>query len=567
METPFFGPFDVTRSTNLADNQLINLRPELVDTKDGKNIGALFGTPGLDLLTTVGLGPINGLRTLGGSVLYAVSGTSVYTVSSAWSGSLVGSLVGNGGRVSIIDNNTQIAFFTDLSGFVGPAGQQFVSGGIQAGGTNYAANDTVVMAAVGGTQTAALIIKILTLSGSTVTGFQVLQGGAFNPLPATLVQQSTTGSGSGLIINAPVFSGTNSLCRIYLPFPPPGDGLTMYATYQDGFGLLPQPGTTNIWQSQVLDISVWPALNFATADGESGFVQVLADIHRELFVFKQKNTEVWNDAGTAGFAFQPLGAVMIEHGTVAPATVVKVGDTLIWLSQSSEGIGLVLQNEGISGVKKVSTHAIDTLIAAVPNITNAFAYSYQQEGHQLYVLTLPAGNLTLVYDATDSLAAGVPIWYQWLSFSNGQFARHWGNAFANYNQTLVLGDYRNGNLYRINLDTLTDNGTPRKWLRSWRARQKPSPVPERFASLQIDMQTGVGLLIANPQVVLDWSDDGGWNWSNPRIISAGQLGQTAWRVRATRLGSTRRNSGLDRIFRLSSTDPFPVCLIGADLDV
>jgi hypothetical protein len=33
-----------------------------------------------------------------------------------------------------------------------------------------------------------------------------------------------------------------------------------------------------------------------------------------------------------------------------------------------------------------------------------------------------------------------------------------------------------------------------------------------------------------------------------------------------RLGSTRRNSGLDRIFELSSTDQFPVALIGADLE-
>ena len=43
MKTPFFGPFDIMRSTNLADNQRINIRPEIVETKDGKGVGALMG--------------------------------------------------------------------------------------------------------------------------------------------------------------------------------------------------------------------------------------------------------------------------------------------------------------------------------------------------------------------------------------------------------------------------------------------------------------------------------------------------------------------------------------------
>jgi hypothetical protein len=33
-----------------------------------------------------------------------------------------------------------------------------------------------------------------------------------------------------------------------------------------------------------------------------------------------------------------------------------------------------------------------------------------------------------------------------------------------------------------------------------------------------------------------------------------------------RLGQTRRNSGLDRIFELSSTDVFPASIIGAELN-
>ena len=70
---------------------------------------------------------------------------------------------------------------------------------------------------------------------------------------------------------------------------------------------------------------------------------------------------------------------------------------------------------------------------------------------------------------------------------------------------------------------------------------------------------------ADAQVLKVWSDDGGHTWSDYRTTSAGKIGQTALLCKFNRLGSTRRNSGLDRIFELSSTDQFRVGLTGADL--
>jgi hypothetical protein len=562
--TPIFGPYDVTRSTNFADNQLINLRPEIGDGKDGKGLGALYGTPGLDLLAAVGVGPVNGLHSIS-NVLYVVSNLTVYTVTTQFVSFTAGVIVGSGGRVSMIDNGTQIAIFTDLAGYVGPAGFPITGGAVSAGGINYSSGDTIVLQSLAGGQTAACIIRVTGVSGGAVSTFTITQTGAFNPKPTTLVQQNTTGSGSGFQLGTLTFGGSQALCQVALPFTPSA-GQAMSAVFQDGFALINQPGTMTIWQSQVLDISVWPALNFATADGESDTVQALKSIHREIFVVKTRSTEVWNNAGAAGFAFQPLGAVMIERGTPAWGSVAKVGESLMYLSETSQGVGIVVEIEGFAP-RRVSNHAIETLLATAI-MTDAFAYSYTQEGHQLYVLTLPTGNFTLVYDKTDSMLAGVPVWYQWLSFANGLFSRHPGNVFSFFNQFLIIGDYASGHLYQLDLNTLTDAGAARKWVRTWRATARPSMMPQRFTSLQVDFQTGIGIAVgANPQVVLRFSDDGGHNWSSERYASVGRLGQTSWRVRWTRLGSTRRNSGLDRIFELSSTDQFPVAIVNAELDV
>lgn len=132
----------------------------------------------------------------------------------------------------------------------------------------------------------------------------------------------------------------------------------------------------------------------------------------------------------------------------------------------------------------------------------------------------------------------------------------------------VLGDYRNGNLYAFNTASYLDNGTQRKWIRRWRALPEKTTKATRFSYLAIKMQTGSGVRPgAVPQMMLRWSDDGGHAWSDYRIVEVGRSGQTAFTVKFNRLGSTSRFRGSNRIFELSSTDPFQVALLDAEVDV
>ena len=132
----------------------------------------------------------------------------------------------------------------------------------------------------------------------------------------------------------------------------------------------------------------------------------------------------------------------------------------------------------------------------------------------------------------------------------------------------VVGDYLTGNLYAYNPDGLTDNGTPRRWLRRWPALPASSEGAKRFATLVIDMQTGIDIAeTANPQVVLRWTDDSGRSWQGNRIGAVGQTGQTAANVKFNRLGMTRRYAASDRFLELSSTDAFPVVITNAEVEV
>lgn len=559
MKTPIFGGFYKAFSLNLADQWCINLFPTLVDTKSGKAPGALYSTPGLNLEVTVGSGPLRGFEVFKG-LLYVVSGNRIYTVNSSFNATLVGTIGTVTGPVSIINNGRQLAVFDGQNGYLMPGGYPLAGGTISDGGSEYVVGDTLNLQAVDGQQNGTAQITVTAVSSGAVTGFSISLTGVFNPLPTQFTQASTSGSGSDFTLSSPTFGLFTPIYHITLPFSGP-----VSASYQDGFGLVNENNTQEWWQSNLFDLSFWDTLNFTTADAAPDNVVAIAELHEEQFIFKDTNTEVWINAGLPGFAFQRLAGVHIEMGCAAAFSVAKCGEALVWLAKNEQGEGTVQMISGYQP-QKISTKAIDGVIQAYSKISDAIAYSYQQNGNLFYVLIFPSANATWVYDVTGSAQAGIPLWHSRASFYNGSFSRHWSNCYALFAGKCLVGDYRNGNLYSFDMNAQTDNGTPKKWVRSWRALPQAVYTPMTFSSLQIDMQTGIKIAAAaNPQVVLRWSDDGGHTWSNERFLPAGKVGETTLRVMARRLGSTRLNHGLDRIFELSSTDAMPVSIINADL--
>jgi hypothetical protein len=90
-----------------------------------------------------------------------------------------------------------------------------------------------------------------------------------------------------------------------------------------------------------------------------------------------------------------------------------------------------------------------------------------------------------------------------------------------------------------------------------RMRQTPHLSDEHirlfFVGLQLDLEAGVGITTGqgeDPQVMLQWSDNGGHTWSNEHWVSAGRIGAYTRRAIWRRLGY-----GRDRVFRVTVSDP------------
>lgn len=332
--------------------------------------------------------------------------------------------------------------------------------------------------------------------------------------------------------------------------------------YIDGYFVFNEPDSRRFWKTALLDGTSVDPLDFASVEGSPNNLVALFVDHREVWLFSDDATEVWYNDGGADFPFSRIQGAFIEAGCAAPHSIAKLDNSIFWLGMDERGSGIVYRANGYTPMK-VSTHALEFAIQGYSIISDAVAFSYQQDGHLFYMITFPTGNATWVYDVTTNL------WHERAYFSAGAFSRHRASGQMNFNNQIVVGDFENGNLYELDMDTYTDNGQTQKWLRSWRALPTGQNNLKRTAqhSLQLDCESGVGLdgttQGTDPQVLLRWSDDGGHTWSNYHARSMGQIGEHGKRVIWRRLGMTTKLR--DRVYEISGTDPVKIAIMGAEL--
>jgi hypothetical protein len=365
--------------------------------------------------------------------------------------------------------------------------------------------------------------------------------------------------------------------------------------YLDGYFVFIEPNSQRVWVTSLLDGTSVDPLDFASAEGSpDGLVSMIID-HREVWLFGTNSVEVWYDAGLTDFPLQRVQGAFNEIGCAATYSVAKLDNAIFWLGSDARGNGIVYRANGYTG-QRISTHAVEYAIQNYGSISDAVAYTYQQEGHAFYVLTFPSAGKTWVYDVSTQA------WHERAGFVDGGFTRHRSNCQMNFNNEIVVGDFNDGRIYAFDLDVYADDGSIQKWLRSWRALPTGQNNLKRTAqhSLQLDCESGVGLdgidpfdtlLVeallteselellteggdtllldpetvqgANPLVSLRWSDDGGHTWGNYHTRSMGRIGQYGTRVLWRRLGMTVKLR--DRVYEISGTDPVKISIMGAEL--
>jgi hypothetical protein len=595
--------------------ECINFYPEIDPTKPqgDRGIMALYPTPGLETVVILpNQEEVRGIRTLsGGTQVLTVCGDFVYVMESDYTPKMIGQMNTATGLVGIVDNgvnvyivdetyrycwfisNPSAATFTGsistttltvtsvLSGTIAVGQAVFGQGvaqntvitalGTGTGGTgtytvsnsqtvastsiNTVASPAIVTGAIAGTTLTVSAVTSGTLRiGQTIEGTGVTDG--------TIIKAFGTGSG-GVGTYTVSASQTVSSTTIYamnwtvLPAndgPFEGGG-TVDIT--DNYFIYNKPDSQLFAASDLLSPITDP-LSFASKDGSpDDLVSIIVD-RREVYLLGEMSSEVWINSGAVPFPFTRIPGTSTQQGIAAQYSMSRMGNSFAYVSKNNRGEAMIVRMNGYFP-ERISTHAVETTLVN-QNVATALAWTYQLEGHEVYVVTFPSigdNGLTWAYDNTTGL------WHKWLYRNNqNEFERHRGNCCAFFNQQVLVGDYENGKIYQLSRNFYTDDGQPIRRLR--RAPHITSDLQRQyFHELQIQFQPGVGLSTGqgeDPQAMLRWSSDGGSTWSNENWVSIGKQGKYLNRAIWRRLGMAR-----DRVFEVSISDPVKAVIVSANL--
>lgn len=328
--------------------------------------------------------------------------------------------------------------------------------------------------------------------------------------------------------------------------------------FLDGFFLALDTSTSTLKISELFDGATWDPLQVAQRnDAADKWISMIVS-HKEIWLFGSQTTSVYYNAGASDFPFIPNPSVQINVGILAPYSVATLDNAPIWLGQSANGTGVIYRANGYTP-QRVSNHALEFALSTYATLTDAQAWTYEEQGHSFYVLTFPTADVTWVYDAATGQ------WHQRGDWNGTEYTSLpvYGHMYAFGKH--VTGDRFSGALYEMSVAFPSDS-TGRTIRRMRRAPHLSNEGKGLiFDRLQIDLETGLGVSSGqgeDPQLMLRWSDDGGQTWSNERWASAGRMG--AYRARAIwrRLGYSR-----DRVFELAVSDPIPWRINDAWIDV
>jgi hypothetical protein len=321
-------------------------------------------------------------------------------------------------------------------------------------------------------------------------------------------------------------------------------------TVQDGYAVYVTRNSGQFVLSAINDAASVDPLDFATAESKPDALVGIESVNRELWLFGSVSTEVWYNSGAADFPFARNAAGVINRGCLAGRSITVIDGQIFWLADD----GCVYRNAGYVP-QRISTHAVEYAIGnyELSDKQAAVGLTYSQEGHTFYALNFADG--TWVYDLSTGL------WHERQSY--GETRWRVGVTTTAFGR-LLASDFEGNSIYELKLDTYTEDGTVIQRIIDTEPLGNGSGRATLHA-YQVDVEAGVGLVTgqgSDPQIMLQWSDDGGRTWSSQHWAGIGQIGRYKNRTLWRRLGMFRQ-----RTMRLIMSDPVKYAVYGAYADL
>lgn len=307
--------------------------------------------------------------------------------------------------------------------------------------------------------------------------------------------------------------------------------------------------------SDVGDGSSIDGLNYATAEAKADDL-VRVYVHEQtLYLLGEESTERWYDSGVGSPPFDRIEGGIIPVGLGALHSVASNDEFMFWLGDDREVYGA-----SAAGHRRISNAHVSRAINRYVSVSDAFGWCFTWNGQNYYALTFPTADQTLCY----------PQGGQWFELSSGDAGGRWrGNSYAYAHGRHYVSDATTGRVFYMNEDAYTEGGA-----RVLRERTS-GPLhgglvgapgkPIEMARFELLMEVGVGDIAApntDPEVMLQFSDDGGRTWSTEQRGKVGKDGEYLTIVEWHGLGRSR-----SRMIRIRTSDAVPYTIFGAAADL
>jgi hypothetical protein len=525
------------KSKNVTAQERINCYLEFQPQGDRSQI-AIYGTPGLALFTSFGDTPARGLLQKG-DFLYVVHRGVLYEVNNAAVKTAKGMIGTTSGRVYMAHNGSQLLLTDGENGYI----YTFTPATIQTilTITHVGAVATVTTDGEHGLQTGTEV----THSGASESAYNGTYRITVTGTATYTYTMGSTPSGNATVVGTYAVSQFAQIVDENYPN-------LATVTWQDGYFIGNVPDSQQFYISAINNGYVWDALDFASAESNPDDIVSCDSDNGNLYLFGEVSTEFFVNTGSLDFPFERISGGAIEWGCAAVNSIVKFDNSLAFLAKNRMGEVIVARMQGYLP-QRVSTPELEHIINNYDAVADATAFSYMLGGHPMMQINFPTGGESWLYDGLSNC---------WSRVKGADITRHRAEIGVNYLNRIIVSDYDNGNIYRLDPNAYDDNGEELEFEIISRHLNDGN---ERITINEITllMETGVGLATgqgSNPQIMMQVSKDGGHTYGNERWKTMGAIGKYKARAVWHRMGQAR-----DFVFKFRITDPVKRVILGSTI--
>ena len=274
----------------------------------------------------------------------------------------------------------------------------------------------------------------------------------------------------------------------------------------DGRVSVTDPGTLTI-----------PPLNYFTPESAPDNLVRSYVFNQFIYLFGERTIEPWQYTGIGSPPVERMNGAIIENVGLAGREAVGNTERAIYFVSDK---GSAEQLQGFSP-KEVSTVAVANEWRSY-TLTDAIVQTIDIQGLDFVVFMFPTDGKTWCYVEQYDL---------WFELEHGTKGARWrGNTITEVYGSTIVADYQTGNIYTLDPDTLTDNDTTtvRERVFAPLAGEKFNKPRQwyQWTEFGLSLQTGVGNSVErNPEVMISFSTNGAYTFSNERFVDLGDTGQ------------------------------------------